>query len=286
MTFWVFQSGPCARRTTAAGVGLVAVLLLPSVAMADEVDGGSDEQTETVDPSTEPEPVRPAGPYPYVLAVINGGVVTNVAALSYENDYSGVWASLRASNDAVLRVPVGSAGIGWVVLPDGSLAPPKPRAGMVWNGEEWRAPGTESVQRPSDVRGWMTGRSEPVDRVSGDDRDGTGTFVDSWMFGLLIVPDDALDAGATREQLADRSIVMLETSGGTIPFLARFDGLARLLERVDEALDSAIAVHEASTGATVPEPEQQGLRSAARRVVEPLLRLFGVGAAISIRPFG
>jgi hypothetical protein len=79
---------------------------------------------------------------------------------------------------------------------------------------------------------------------------------------------------------------MLETSGGTIPFLARFDGLARLLERVDAALDSAIAVHEASTGATVPEPEQQGLRSAARRVVEPLLRLFGVGAAISIRPFG
>jgi hypothetical protein len=392
MTFRMFLGGPRVRRATSAGVALVTVLLLPSVAMADEVDGGpvgpSEESAEESDPPAEPEPVRPAGPYPYVLAIINGGVVTNVAALSSERDYSGVWASLRDSNDAVLRVPAGSAGIGWVVLPDGSLgpkppptppealprqpegtppdaavsewsrtgdpesnpgraeqypyvlaiinggvvtnvaalsserdysgvwaslrasndavlrvpvgsagigwtvmadgslAPPKPRAGMVWNGEEWRAPGTGSVQRPSDVRGWMTDRAEPVDRAAGTDRNGAEPFIDSWMYGLLIVPDDALDDAATHEQLAERSIVMLESHGETVPFLARFDGLARLLERVDAALDSAIDAHEASTGAAVPEPEQQGLRSAARRAVEPFLRLFGVGATISVRPFG
>ena len=290
MTFRMFLGGPRVRRATSAGVALVTVLLLPSVAMADEVDGGpvgpSEESAEESDPPAEPEPVRPAGPYPYVLAIINGGVVTNVAALSSERDYSGVWASLRASNDAVLRVPVGSAGIGWTVMADGSLAPPKPRAGMVWNGEEWRAPGTGSVQRPSDVRGWMTDRAEPVDRAAGTDRNGAEPFIDSWMYGLLIVPDDALDDAATHEQLAERSIVMLESHGETVPFLARFDGLARLLERVDAALDSAIDAHEASTGAAVPEPEQQGLRSAARRAVEPFLRLFGVGATISVRPFG
>jgi hypothetical protein len=218
-----------------------------------------------------------------VLAIINGGVVTNVAALSAERDYSGLWASLRASNDAVLRVPVGTAGIGWMVMADGSLAPPKPRAGLVWNGEEWRPPGAESVQRPSDVRGWMTGRSEPVDRSFGVDQDDADMGNDAWMYGLVVVPDDALEGGPTRQQLAERSIIVLESSGRTIPFLARFDGFHSLLTGVDDALEAAIRTQEDVSGEPVLDPERQGFRTAVQRVIDPFLRLFGIGTSAWIR---
>jgi hypothetical protein len=216
------------------------------------------------------------GEYPYVLAIINGGVVTNVAALSDRNDYSSLLASLRASNDAVLRVPRGTAGIGWTLMPDGSIAPPKPREGMVWNGAEWRSPGTETVERPSEVRGWMTDRIVPIERepqeqerpgVDGSER------VDALMYGVLIVPDEALEGAPTRERLAERSIVMLESHGETVPVLARCDGLQWLSECLDAALDGAISAYEENSGGLVAEAEQKGLRAAVRRIADSFLQL-------------
>ena len=222
------------------------------------------------------------GEYPYVLAIINGGVVTNVAALGYERDYSGLLISLRTSNDAVLRVPRGTAGIGWTLMPDGSIAPPKPREGMVWNGAEWRSPGTETVERPSEVRGWMTDRVVPIERGPQEQErlgaDGSA-MVDALMYGMLIVPDEALEGEPTHERLAERSIVMLESHGETVPFLARCDGLQLLSECLDAALDGAIPAFEESSGGTVAEAEQKGLRAAVRGIAESFLRLFGFGSS-------
>jgi hypothetical protein len=72
-----------------------------------------------------------------VLAIIDGGVVVNVAALSSVNDYTQLKADLAAQHDSVLEVA--EAGIGWTVEVDG-LRPPSPYSSWVWNGDEWEAP--------------------------------------------------------------------------------------------------------------------------------------------------
>jgi hypothetical protein len=74
---------------------------------------------------------------PTVLAMIDDGVVVNVAALSSENDYTQLKADLAAQHDSVLEVA--EAGIGWTVEADG-LRPPSPFPSWVWNGDEWEAP--------------------------------------------------------------------------------------------------------------------------------------------------
>jgi hypothetical protein len=211
------------------------------------------------------------GEYPYVLAIINGGVVTNVAALSYENDYSGLLTSLRASNDAVFRVARGKAGIGWTLMSDGSIAPPKPRSGMVWNGTEWRASGSELVERPTEVGGWTTDRVVPIERES--------AMVDAWLHGMLIVPDAAFDGEPTPERLAEHSIVMVESHGETVPFLARCDGLPLLSACLDAAFAGAISGHEETTGGAVVEAEKESMWTAVRKLATSFLRLFGVGAS-------
>jgi hypothetical protein len=47
---------------------------------------------------------------PKVLAMIDGGVVVNVAALSSENDYTQFKAEMSAQHDSVLEVA--AAGLG------------------------------------------------------------------------------------------------------------------------------------------------------------------------------
>ena len=72
-----------------------------------------------------------------VAAVIDGGVVVNVAALASEVDYSAWLEAMRAEHDEVRIVP--AAGIGWTVEADG-LRPPAPFASWVWEDGAWVAP--------------------------------------------------------------------------------------------------------------------------------------------------
>jgi hypothetical protein len=72
-----------------------------------------------------------------VAAIIDGGVVVNVAALASEVDYSAWLDAMAAAHDEV-RV-VAEAGIGWTVEVEG-LRPPSPFPSWVWNGDEWEAP--------------------------------------------------------------------------------------------------------------------------------------------------
>lgn len=88
-------------------------------------------------------------PLPHVVAFIDDGVVTNVAALSTENDYSEWLDTVRKEHDDVLLVA--HAGIGWNVTPDG-LRPDKPNnTTWVWD----------------DVNGWWD-RPVPYPSNGGD----------------------------------------------------------------------------------------------------------------------
>ena len=80
---------------------------------------------------------------PEVAAIIDGGVVVNVAALASEVDYSGWLDAMAAAHDEVRIVP--AAGIGWTVEDDG-LRPPSPYPSWKWDGTEWVAP----VPKPDD----------------------------------------------------------------------------------------------------------------------------------------
>jgi hypothetical protein len=73
-----------------------------------------------------------------VLAIIDGGVVVNVAALSSENDYSALKADLASKHDSVLEVAV--AGIGWEEYEPGKLRMPAPSPDCVWDGTDWDCP--------------------------------------------------------------------------------------------------------------------------------------------------
>ena len=78
---------------------------------------------------------------PDVAAIIDGGVVVNVAALSTENDYSAWLDAMRAEHDAVLIVP--AAGIGWEEWEPGKVRPVQPGPDCVWTGSEWDCPEPE-----------------------------------------------------------------------------------------------------------------------------------------------
>jgi len=67
---------------------------------------------------------------PKVLALIDAGVVVNVAALSSENDYTQLKADLAAMHDNVLEVA--TAGIGWEEYKPGKVRPPAPSEDCVW----------------------------------------------------------------------------------------------------------------------------------------------------------
>jgi hypothetical protein len=77
---------------------------------------------------------------PNVLAMIDGGVVVNVAALSTENDYTALKAHLATLHDTVLEIPV--AGIGWVEYEPGKVRMPQPSPDCVWDeeGQVWDCP--------------------------------------------------------------------------------------------------------------------------------------------------
>ncbi len=77
---------------------------------------------------------------PNVLAIIDGGTVVNVAALSTENDYTALKERLAAKHDSVLEVPV--AGIGWEEYKPGKLRPPAPSPDCTWKetAKEWDCP--------------------------------------------------------------------------------------------------------------------------------------------------
>ena len=215
--------------------------------------------------------------------IIEQGVVINAAV--YHTVDSLQWLELvRAQGLEVIIVPEHSAGVGWIVHTDGSVIPPRPRPGLVWNGNEWRAPGSENVVRPSHVQGWFISRSEELSRTrTGPDGTAEEDSVPydpyAAISGWVIVPDSALEGGLTHAEIAQQSIVMLESQGSATPLLARLDGLAGLRERSEQAANDAISAHEAATGASIEHEEAQRLRGAVMRISEAFLRLFQVDAA-------
>jgi hypothetical protein len=78
-----------------------------------------------------------------VLAIIDGGVVVNVAALSSENDYADVKDYLATVYDSVLEVA--QAGIGWVEYEPGKVRMPQPLPDCVWDeqAQSWDCPTPE-----------------------------------------------------------------------------------------------------------------------------------------------
>jgi hypothetical protein len=78
---------------------------------------------------------------PEVAAVIDGGVVVNVAALASEVDYTAWLTAMRADHDSVLIVP--AAGIGWEEYEPGKVRAPQPGPDCVWTGSEWDCPEPE-----------------------------------------------------------------------------------------------------------------------------------------------
>ena len=78
---------------------------------------------------------------PQVAAMVDGGVVTNVAALSTENDYTDWLKDARTRHDSVLIVD--AAGIGWEEYEPGKVRPPQPSPDCVWTGDEWDCPEPE-----------------------------------------------------------------------------------------------------------------------------------------------
>jgi hypothetical protein len=81
-----------------------------------------------------------------VLAMVDGGVVVNVAALSTENDYTQLKADLAKQHDSVLEVP--AAGIGWEEYKPGKLRMPAPSPDCTWDEKsgEWNCPKPEPEQ--------------------------------------------------------------------------------------------------------------------------------------------
>jgi len=96
---------------------------------------------------------------PKVLAIIDDGVVVNVAALSSENDYTQLKADLATQHDSVLEVA--EAGIGWEEYEPGKVRMPSPFPSWVWDGDEWEAP----VPKPDGPHEWdeAAGEWKPVE---------------------------------------------------------------------------------------------------------------------------
>ena len=85
---------------------------------------------------------------PDVAAMVDGGVVVNVAALSTENDYTDWLKAMKAAHDSVLIVP--DAGIGWEEYKKGKLRPPQPGPDCTWNDKDavWVCPDPEPEPEP------------------------------------------------------------------------------------------------------------------------------------------
>jgi hypothetical protein len=85
-----------------------------------------------------------------VLAMIDGGIVVNVAALSTENDYSQLKVDLAKQHDSVLEVAF--AGIGWEEYKKGKLRPPAPSPDCTWDDKAgaWNCPEPEEPTDGSD----------------------------------------------------------------------------------------------------------------------------------------
>jgi hypothetical protein len=75
-----------------------------------------------------------------VLALVQDGIVVNVAALSTENDYTQLKVDLATQYDSVLEVAI--AGVGWEEYEPGKLRMPQPAPDCTWNAttEEWDCP--------------------------------------------------------------------------------------------------------------------------------------------------
>jgi hypothetical protein len=86
---------------------------------------------------------------PQVLAIIDDGVVVNVAALSTENDYTALKADLASKHDSVLEVA--EASIGWEEYKPGKLRPPAPSPDCTWKekAQEWDCPEVEPEIEPA-----------------------------------------------------------------------------------------------------------------------------------------
>jgi hypothetical protein len=85
-----------------------------------------------------------------VLAMIDGGIVVNVAALSTENDYSQLKVDLAKQHDSVLEVA--EAGIGWEEYKKGKLRMPQPAPDCTWDDKAgvWDCPEPEEPTDGSD----------------------------------------------------------------------------------------------------------------------------------------
>ena len=85
---------------------------------------------------------------PDVAAMVDGGVVVNVAALSTENDYSAWLTAMKAAHDSVLIVP--AAGIGWEEYKKGKVRPPQPNPDCSWDDKAavWVCPQPEPEPEP------------------------------------------------------------------------------------------------------------------------------------------
>ena len=72
------------------------------------------------------------------LAMIDNGVVVNVASVGTDHDYTWLKDHLASKHDSVLEVP--EAGIGWEEYEPGKVRMPSPFPSWVWDGEQWQAP--------------------------------------------------------------------------------------------------------------------------------------------------
>jgi hypothetical protein len=85
---------------------------------------------------------------PQVAAIIDSGVVVNVAALASEVDHSAWLDAMRAEHDSVLIVD--AAGIGWEEYEKGKVRPTAPSPDCTWNDNdgEWNCPEPEPEPEP------------------------------------------------------------------------------------------------------------------------------------------
>ena len=80
---------------------------------------------------------------PQVAAMIDDGVVVNVAALSTENDYTDWLKAVKDAHDSVLIVE--AAGIGWEEYKKGKVRPTQPGPDCTWSEKDgvWVCPEPE-----------------------------------------------------------------------------------------------------------------------------------------------
>jgi len=82
------------------------------------------------------------------LALINNGIVVNVASVGPDREYAQLKAYLATKYDSVLEVPV--AGIGWEEYKKGKLRPPAPSPDCTWDDKAgvWDCPAPPDPETP------------------------------------------------------------------------------------------------------------------------------------------